>query len=339
MRLRARETAARIDALDMDVAFERGRGHPHRDLLQVHAGEAGARVRGRGLELLAWYTDPDGLFALSLTAPDDLTLLDGSAPGAGPGRRLDEAYADLGLLERARDDRPYVIANMVATADGRATLGGRTEAHLERRRPRALPLAAHPGRRRHGRAGDDRDRALRPDRAPAGGAPPPGGAGLGREPLAVTATRSMELPVQAPLFQDPESHVIVLTNSDREPPPCPAELTVERIPGEELDLVGGGGAAAQRHGVRSLLLEGGPTLLAAMVAAGLVDELFLTARPLLVGGDELTILEGSALAGRWSCELLSVLKDGATCSCATGRSAVYGRLRSASARTRSSSRS
>ena len=41
--------------------------------------------------------------------------------------------------------------------------------------------------------------------------------------------------VDAPLFRDPDSHVIVLTNSVREPPPCECRLTVERLPGEELD--------------------------------------------------------------------------------------------------------
>ena len=49
MWLRAREEMrARIEALDMDVGFERGRADPHRDLVQVHARGAGARVRGRG---------------------------------------------------------------------------------------------------------------------------------------------------------------------------------------------------------------------------------------------------------------------------------------------------
>src|SRR6185436_21196227 len=40
---------------------------------------------------------------------------------------VEQAYGSLGLLERARPDRPYVVANMVTTADGRATLRGQTE--------------------------------------------------------------------------------------------------------------------------------------------------------------------------------------------------------------------
>jgi len=42
-----------------------------------------------------------------------------------------------------------------------------------------------------------------------------------------------------------------------------------------------------------VLCEGGPTLNAALFEAGLVDEVFLTIAPKLVGGDEpLTIVKG-----------------------------------------------
>ena len=48
-----------------------------------------------------------------------------------------------------------------------------------------------------------------------------------------------------------------------------------------------------RHGVRCVLCEGGPTLNGPLFAAGIVDELFLTISPALVGGRHpLTILEG-----------------------------------------------
>jgi riboflavin biosynthesis pyrimidine reductase len=107
----------------------------------------------------------------------------------------------------------------------------------------------------------------------------------------------MELPVESPLFQDRESQVVVLTNSDRQPPPSPAKIAVEQLPGAELDLEAAMARLRKAHRVRSLLLEGGPTLLAAMVRAGVVDELFLTVAPRLVGGGRgPTILE-AALAG------------------------------------------
>jgi riboflavin biosynthesis pyrimidine reductase len=63
--------------------------------------------------------------------------------------------------------------------------------------------------------------------------------------------------------------------------------------------------------VRSLLLEGGPTMLAAMTAAGLVHELFLTRAPKLVGGGggEPTIIEGPPVDEPLELELVSVLRD------------------------------
>jgi riboflavin biosynthesis pyrimidine reductase len=198
---------------------------------------------------------------------------------------------------------------MIASTDGRATLAGRTEA-LSSDRDRELfhslreqvdavmvgtgtiaierygPLARRP--------------EIRERRA---------AAGLRETPLCVTASRSMELPVDTPLFEDPEAHVIVLTNSDREPPPCECHLTVERLLGEELDLAAAAGLLRERHGIRAMLLEGGPTLLASMLNAALVDELFLSTSPLLVGGDEPSLLEGSALDRPLKLALLSVLEE------------------------------
>jgi riboflavin biosynthesis pyrimidine reductase len=221
----------------------------------------------------------------------------------------EQAYGSLGLQERAHPDRPYVVANMISTADGRATLGGHTEAisndtdrhlfHMLRGQVDAVmagtatialehygPLARRPEVRRR--------------RAELG---------LPEQPLACTASRSMELPVDAPLFCDPGSRIVVLTNSDRDPPPCAAQLVVERIPGPELDLVAGAQRLRSRHGVRAMLLEGGPTLLAAMVAAGVVDELFLSLSPLLAGGDEPSLLQGTAFERPPRLELRSVLED------------------------------
>lgn len=197
---------------------------------------------------------------------------------------------------------------MVATADGRATFEGRTEGisseadrvlfHSLRAQVDAVmvgpatialerygPLARRPEVRRR--------------RAELG---------LAEVPLAVTASRSLELPADAPLFQDPESRIVVLTNSDREPPPCPAELIVERIPGDEFDLVAGMERLRLVHGVRAMLHEGGPTLLAAMLAPGLVDELFLTASPMLVGGGEPSVVEGTAFEQPRRLQLVSVFE-------------------------------
>jgi riboflavin-specific deaminase-like protein len=222
----------------------------------------------------------------------------------------EEAYGELGLVERAPPDRPYVAANMVATVDGRATLGGRTAAisstsdrelfHRLREQVDAVMVGVGTiALERYGPLVRDAERRRRRVER-----------GLEPQPLAVTATRSLELPVQTPLFADPDSRIVVLTNSQREAPAAGAQMTVERIPGDELDLALGLRLLRERHGVRALLLEGGPTLLGAMVAARLVDELFLSLAPLLAGGaGEPAIVEGLSLQPAAGLELRSALHD------------------------------
>ena len=63
------------------------------------------------------------------------------------------------------------------------------------------------------------------------------------------------------------------------------------------------------EGVKALLCEGGPTLHGALQAAGLVDELFLTIAPKLVGGIAPRILEGD-LPGVEPLELAWLLEEG-----------------------------
>jgi L-histidine N-alpha-methyltransferase len=71
MRLRAREAhAARIDALDMNVEFERGEDiHTEISCKFTRAG-LGREYSAAGLDLLSWHTDDERQFALSLTGPD-----------------------------------------------------------------------------------------------------------------------------------------------------------------------------------------------------------------------------------------------------------------------------
>jgi riboflavin biosynthesis pyrimidine reductase len=67
-------------------------------------------------------------------------------------------------------------------------------------------------------------------------------------------------------------------------------------------------ADLRRRGVSFLLCEGGPSLNGALLAAGLVDELFLTVSPVLTGDDAARTIVNGALPGpldlelRWVCE-------------------------------------
>lgn len=198
---------------------------------------------------------------------------------------IDEAADELRLVEHARPQRPYVVANMVATVDGHAAVGGRSgplgragdRAFFHALRGRVDAVMA--GTRtieveRYGRlVPDAAGRAAREQR------------GLAADPLACVVTRSGALPLGAPLFQDPASTVVVLSHVPVQAPACPATLQVTPLAGGQRSLAGALAVLRREHGVRALLCEGGPTLLGALVREGLVDELFLTLAPLLGAGD------------------------------------------------------
>src|SRR5215208_1192655 len=196
----------------------------------------------------------------------------------------EEAYTGLRLAELAPDGRPWTVANMVSSIDGKATLHGRTRAlssetdrrifHLLRTQADAVLVGTHTIRdERYGpMIKNDELRSLRV------------ADGLAPDPVCVTISRALELPVDAPLFQDPGSHVIVATAADAEPPDVPARLEVLRLPPAELGPAAVLPRLRTEHGIRSVLCEGGPTLLGLLVADGALDELFLCLSPLLVGG-------------------------------------------------------
>jgi riboflavin biosynthesis pyrimidine reductase len=202
---------------------------------------------------------------------------------------------------------------MVVTADGRAALGGKTKAIsseadrilFRRLREQVDAVMAGTGTiaiERYGPLVRDVERRARREAR-----------GLAPQPLGVTASRSLELPVQVPLFQDPDSRLVVLTSSDSPAPDAPAQVILLRVPAlggtGEIDFAAGLERLRREHGVRSVLLEGGPTLLAAMVEAGLVDELFLTIAPVVAGVPEPSLYEGTPPPQPVPLRLLSVLED------------------------------
>jgi riboflavin biosynthesis pyrimidine reductase len=186
--------------------------------------------------------------------------------------------------------RPFVLLNMIATADGRATIAGRT-----------APLA--------NRADYELFHALRARvDAVMVGAETVRVEGYGpMDQLAVVVSRSVELPVDRGLLAAEGNRVVIVTPSpDRELPPCAATVSYIR----EADL-----ALALRRlrglGVESIDCEGGPRLNATLVPAGLVDELHLVIAPKLAGGrDPLTILGGETLDPPADLSLLSLHESG-----------------------------
>ncbi len=222
-----------------------------------------------------------------------------------PGPPVDAAglLDDLHPGKRAPAGRPYIALNMIETVDGRGAVDGRTRGLgnqgdrelFHRLRAQADAVFAGASTIRTERYGpiirDPELQALRRAR------------GEPAQPLAVTASRSLAFDPALPLLADPESHVVVLTPSDGEIPPCAAQVTYLR--GSSMtELLSD---LRRELGVRSVVCEGGPALNAELLAAGLVDELFVSISPLLLGGcDPLTIVNGAA--GRTELELLWLLE-------------------------------
>jgi riboflavin-specific deaminase-like protein len=210
--------------------------------------------------------------------------------------------------------RPYVVLNMVSTVDGRASLGGRSGGiggsadkelfHGLRTVVDAVMAGAGTVRaERYGRlVRDERKRKLRAER------------GLAEEPLACVVSGRLALDEGIPLLADPQAHVAIVTSSPASlPKECRAGIDYVRAAREgTLDLPGAMSQLHNRFGVRTLLCEGGPHLNAQLLAAGLVDELFLSLSPMLAGGDAvsetLRILSGPELDPPVALELVGALE-------------------------------
>jgi riboflavin-specific deaminase-like protein len=221
-----------------------------------------------------------------------------------------EAMSGLGWADLALADRPYLALNMVATADGRAAVEGRTRAIssdtdraiFHNLRTQADAIMAGAGTIRSERYGPliktDELRAKRQRE------------GLDPDPLAVIVSGRLHLPVDVGLLQDPNSRVVILTQSDGELAGVRAQVEYLRAepgpwdPRPQLETL------RKEYGVRSVLCEGGPTLNASLTPYGLVDELFLTIAPALVGGPEaLTIMGATPSAELTPLELIWALED------------------------------
>ncbi len=122
--------------------------------------------------------------------------------------------------------------------------------------------------------------------------------------LAVVVSGRLDLPPDLPLLNEPEQRVVIATGSDAELPGLEGDVEYARV-GDDLPRLMG--YLGERHGVRSVLCEGGPTLNSFLFAAGLVDELFLTLNPkVLAGSSALTIVAGRELVEPAEPDLVSV---------------------------------
>ncbi len=230
---------------------------------------------------------------------------------------------------RPVEERPRVFLNMASTTDGRATLNGRSGPignradreffHALRGAVDAVLFGAGTARAEHYRrlVRDEAQRQLRLER------------GLAAEPLACIVSASLALdPESVPLLADPAARVVIVTSSPTgELPGAPEPVAPRDTPAEQaapveyvragregqLDLRAALAELHTRWGVQTVMCEGGPHLNGALLAAGLVDDLFLSLAPKLGGGADpqtsLRIVSGPELSPPVQLELREALES------------------------------
>jgi riboflavin biosynthesis pyrimidine reductase len=193
---------------------------------------------------------------------------------------------------------PWVLANMVSSADGSAAvqgrsgpLGGEPDARVFRvlRRSADVVLAG---------AGTVRTEGYRPIR------------GDSPTPIAVVSA-SLDLDLGSTLFTEALARTIVVTcaTSDAGRRAAAEEVADVVVAGEERVDAAATIAALAERGHRRVLCEGGPSLLAQLVAADMLDELCLTIAPTLAGGDGPRILTGATWAKPLPRRLATLLEE------------------------------
>ena len=201
-----------------------------------------------------------------------------------------------------------MLINMVASLDGKASVGGkagaigsqtdRTLMRFLRARADAVMIGA----------GTLRAEKLRLD-VPEDLADVRASRGLEPQPLAVLVTTSGDVPLGANLVGSSPENLLIVASPEipkerfaslsshasvelvtRETPTTPADTGIDL--GRALE------ALKERYGVEVLLVEGGPALNHSLVSLGLADQLFLTLAPKIVGGEGpsgLSVVEGPLL--------------------------------------------
>jgi riboflavin biosynthesis pyrimidine reductase len=206
------------------------------------------------------------------------------------------------------DGRPWVAVNMACSADGRATVGDtssglgnaadrRLFAELRAQVDCVLVGTGTLATERYGSI--VRNPAVREERERAGRSP---------QPMCCVVTRTGRVPLDIPLFEDPEQEIALFSGAA-----VPLQGVRARVDVTRAEHPGFGAALRDlraRRGVRTVLCEGGPRVLGALVAGGLLDELFLTFSPLLVGAAGIkNVIEAPTAPGPVPLSLLRVFES------------------------------
>jgi riboflavin biosynthesis pyrimidine reductase len=202
----------------------------------------------------------------------------------------------LGLREPTGADpgRPRVVASMIASADGRTAVRGRSvglgnpadRALLRELRTAVDAILVGTATLRAERYANLLDADQRESRA---------AAGLDAEPVVATVSRRLDLATDIPLLAEPTARVQVYTEVEGEVPTQGAWVSAYRFEPGGLTMPAVLEHLRRERGAEAVLCEGGPTLLRELVAAHCLDDLLLTVAPMLVAGDAPTALRGAEL--------------------------------------------
>jgi riboflavin biosynthesis pyrimidine reductase len=229
-------------------------------------------------------------------------------PDPGP---LDvwELIAGLRLGDRASADRPYTVANMIESVDGRGSFDGRSSAlgdAGDKQIFRALrsvcdvvlvgtgTLAAE----HYGRLVRDADVQAARERG-----------GLAPQPWLCTVTRSGHIPPGIPLLADPDARMVIYSGARVELGDVAASVQVITVDPGRLSVTSALHDLRVRLHARAVPCEGGPTVLAQLIEARAIDELFLTFAGKLAGGTGPAIVSGLTLADPLTVSLLWLLEQ------------------------------
>jgi len=210
-------------------------------------------------------------------------------PDPAPDISLDDAFADFRPADGPAG-RPLVGLNMITSVDGRAQLGGTADGlgSREDRRLMRIYRAAYD-------AVASGAGTLRADdfysTVPADLAERRRDRGRPPQPLAILIAGTGPLPVDRRFFaagEQPRLVVFGRSSPQAAGEPLP-EVETWVAPTDEPEPAWLLGRLAAR-GVESLLIEGGPTVNAAFLAAGAVDELYWTIGARVVAADALPMI-------------------------------------------------
>jgi riboflavin biosynthesis pyrimidine reductase len=112
--------------------------------------------------------------------------------------------------------------------------------------------------------------------------------GLAPAPVLVVVSAALDLPWEEEMWTQSTMRPIVATTKGADPAArreAAAHADVIELPGERVDPAGLVAALVDR-GLRRIVCEGGPRLLADFAAAGLLDEADISVAPLMVGGGQ-----------------------------------------------------